>query len=214
MLTMGFRVVCSGPVVSHWLALAAVLLALCRAQQLPPLHVEVPLHELANPNALVKHHDGPGPGSNAAFSIIEAPHGFFVDGSSIAGLNGVYGPRLKRPEDLPDTVRPLIAHLHHVLALGVYRHDSTGWMLANLNSDRQNPPNGGSDAPSDGNEWVFIDPNGVERFGHRGHAQPHARAPRALHPTCVACRVFVGTSWSPGSAIAGSICTAQPTARP
>ena len=153
---------------SLWAISFAKLHILC-VTQLPPLHIEVPLHELANPNALVKHHDGPGEGSHAAFSILEAPHGFFVDGSSITGLNGVYGPRLKRPEDLPSDVRPLIAHLHHVLALGVYRHDSSGWLLANLNSDRQNPPSGGSDAPADGNEWVFIDPSGVERFGHRGH---------------------------------------------
>ena len=66
-------------------AVLAVLLSLAAAQ-------------LVGPGALVM--GGGGRGGSASFgshsySIHEAPVGFFVDGSSITAMNGIYGPKVR-----------------------------------------------------------------------------------------------------------------------
>ena len=72
------------------------------------------------------------------------PMGYFVSGSSIADLNGVYGPR--QTDELPEYLQP---------ALAVYPHDSgNGWVLAHAIAADGAP------------EWVFVDPAGRDRLGH------------------------------------------------
>ena len=72
------------------------------------------------------------------------PMGYFVSGSSIADLNGVYGPR--QTDALDAYLQP---------ALAAYAHDSgNGWVLAHA-------------ITADGaQEWVFVDPAGRDRLGH------------------------------------------------
>ena len=72
------------------------------------------------------------------------PMGYFVSGSSIADLNGVYGPR--QTDALPGYLQPALAY---------YPHDSgNGWVLAHAMT-------------ADGaQEWVFVDPAGRDRLGH------------------------------------------------
>ena len=72
------------------------------------------------------------------------PMGYFVSGSSIADLNGVYGPR--QTDELPEYLQP---------ALAAYHHDSgNGWVLAHAIAADGAP------------EWVFVDPAGRDRLGH------------------------------------------------
>ena len=80
----------------------------------------------------------------------EAPFGFFVDGSSIPGINGMYGPKL--PHTGTDgQVREIPERLEGQIHLGAYPHDSSGWWLVNLR-------HGFGPEASGGPEWVFIDP--------------------------------------------------------
>lgn len=72
------------------------------------------------------------------------PMGYFVSGSSIADLNGVYGPR--QTDALPEYLQP---------ALAAYPHDSgNGWVLAHAIAADGAP------------EWVLVDPAGRDRLGH------------------------------------------------
>ena len=72
------------------------------------------------------------------------PMGYFVSGSSISDLNGVYGPR--QTDELPEYLQP---------ALAAYHHDSgNGWVLAHAIAADGAP------------EWVFVDPAGRDRLGH------------------------------------------------
>eukprot|EP00946_MAST-07B_sp_MAST-7B-sp1_P004132 g4132.t1 len=123
----------------------------------------------------------------AKAGTLRPPFGFVVDGSSLQELNGVYGPRLprRRPSDgqVVDAP-PAFAEYVHV---GAYAHDSSGWWLVNLRrparhagreEDRESNSDDavqkqGSDETRDSSpltevEWVFVDPNGVERFRHPG----------------------------------------------
>ena len=88
-------------------------------------------------------------------TINNAVNGFFVAGSSITGLNGVYGPLIKTGPDLHSRLPPEIAQDVN-LNIGAYEHDSSGWLLANVKMA------GGA------TEWVFFDPGRAERFAHLG----------------------------------------------
>ena len=93
------------------------------------------------------------------FHIDGPPHGFFIGGSSIDALNGVYGPRL---DDVPPHIAPYVVH-------GAYRHDSgNGYMLAHLRTEG-------------GEEWVIIDPSSRDRFGHPGGAHVPGSGPSWVH---------------------------------
>ena len=54
--------------------------------------------------------------------------GFFVAGSSIDALNGCYGPRLQDTSSLPEA-------LARDVRIGAYRHQSSGWLLAHVQTD-------------------------------------------------------------------------------
>ena len=105
-----------------------------------------------------------GPRSSSSGSSFDtptdAPFGFFVDGSSIPAMNGMYGPKLphRRTDDEIDNLPPpLEGHVY----MGAYQHDSSGWWLVNLG---HSATPGGKAGP----EWVFIDPLGRNRFSHPG----------------------------------------------
>ena len=123
---------------------------------------------------------GPGPGAvatrsrgaargsqNSQFTIGEAPYGFMVDGSTLAPLNGIYGPKMVAGSpDLPP-------HLAPYVSLGLYEHaDGSGWILANLvvqTSKEEGDRAAGAavalpeQAPGS-SEWVFISPTRRHRF--------------------------------------------------
>lgn len=81
----------------------------------------------------------------------KAPLGFFVAGSSIDNLNGVYERAAPGENDITafDTGLNLL-----------YRHDSSGWMLVHLGSE------------DEAGEWIFVDDLFRDRFGQPGKAHP------------------------------------------
>merc|ERR1740124_1539584 len=90
------------------------------------------------------------------------PMGYFVSGSSIADLNGVYGPR-QTADALPAYLQP---------ALAAYPHESdNGWVLAHAIT-----------AAGD-QEWGFVDPAGRDRAWRWHQLAPLApRASRRRQP--------------------------------
>ena len=117
-------------------AAVALLLAAASAQQ------------LVGPGGMTPYSGGGGGRRFGGYvTIRDAVNGFFVAGSSIDDLNGVYGPRLTDLSALP-------AEVARDVQIGAYAHASSGWILANVRQD------GG------GTEWVFFDRSNAERFAH------------------------------------------------
>ena len=82
--------------------------------------------------------------------------GFFVGGSTLWGVNGVY----VRRETLPHEKMEL-----HSFQLA-YENEITGWFMALVDAPG---PEKRYRAYGDGrSEWLFIDPDGKDRFGHKG----------------------------------------------
>ena len=94
----------------------------------------------------------------------DAPLGFFVGGSTLEALNGVYGPRIdpRNPEALEHLQQKenLGEFAEYAKGgLGAYRHDHSGWWLVHA-----------ALAPgSEHSEWVFVDEAGQRRFRHDGN---------------------------------------------
>ncbi|KAL1496579.1 hypothetical protein AB1Y20_014184 [Prymnesium parvum] len=81
--------------------------------------------------------------------VSEPPVGFFIAGSSLLRMNGVYGPRLPAhavAEQWPE----LAVGVRH----GAYRGES-GWWLVHLQGEERE-------------EWVLIDEAARDRFAHEG----------------------------------------------
>ena len=108
-----------------------------------------------------------GPGAVAPYSgggqrarrygyVRDPAAGFFVTGSTLRGLNGVYQKRSGVP-----------GHIHGGRSWAyAYEHQSSGWWmgLVQLGHPRPTEPHiAGKDS-----EWVIVDGNGVQRFGHEG----------------------------------------------
>eukprot|EP00941_MAST-03F_sp_MAST-3F-sp1_P003320 g3320.t1 len=106
---------------------------------------------LVGPGAMTQYEGRPGRQRTTGYvRVSKAPDGFFVAGSSIKELCGLYG----RVSSIPKR----LAKLHkYQLA---YKHDQENWYMALV------------EAPMDykGNEaeWLFIDPDGRDRFSHIG----------------------------------------------
>eukprot|EP00929_Paragymnodinium_shiwhaense_P081220 TRINITY_DN42455_c0_g1_i1.p1 TRINITY_DN42455_c0_g1~~TRINITY_DN42455_c0_g1_i1.p1 ORF type:complete len:1097 (-),score=273.11 TRINITY_DN42455_c0_g1_i1:353-3589(-) len=116
-------------------------------------------------------------------TVREPAKGFFVAGSSVDGMNGIYAPT-RAGAHIGAHRRPRL----------VYRNDTSGWLLAFLDAPPKHRSStsgygsayrgldqrarrlrtalGGHSSEDDSddpeNEWVFIDPRGQERLGHKG----------------------------------------------
>lgn len=100
--------------------------------------------------------------------VRDASKGFFIAGSSIKHMNGIF----ERSEGLPRKCnRVPIYYKDGVLA---YRQEITGWHMALVDAT---PPGQEQDGrPTDGEgrktasatEWVFFDRDGNARFRHKG----------------------------------------------
>jgi len=98
---------------------------------------------------------GGAAGARRQYGVVREPAlGFFVGGSNINELNGLYS----RVERIPRDVK-------HTFQLA-YRHEQTGWLMGLVNK------------PEDGryevvghhdSEWVLIDDKFQDRFGHEGN---------------------------------------------
>lgn len=124
---------------------------------------------LLNPGTLTEY-EGPSRSSRRSRGTVrvrDPAHGFFVAGSSIDELNGIFG-RVRT-----EHVRFLSVRRPMRLA---YRHDKTGWLMVLVDvdpeemedSDEDKDPwmRGGQERCD--TQWRFIDDKGVDRFRHKG----------------------------------------------
>ena len=82
--------------------------------------------------------------------VNKSPDGFFVAGSALEGINGLYG-RVK-------TVPQRLAKSHSFQL--AYKHDQSNWYMALVECPLDHMGNKA--------EWLFIDDEGRDRFAHVG----------------------------------------------
>jgi len=132
---------------------------------------------LARQDALAPYSGGRSrPKTRGYVTVREPAKGFFIAGSNIDDMNGIYAAI--RPDNLKIRRQVQVA----------YRNDSSGWTMALVKAppqtanlrrrrqlDKSRLPAGvlpdssdSDDAYSDKFEWIFMDPLGRERFAHKG----------------------------------------------
>ena len=125
------------------------------------------LNQVVAPDGVAIRRERRAGGSRAHFGIGTPPFGFLLDGSSVPGVNGIYGPRLPHvgpdgvEQDVPEALKPL-------LHLGAYRHDSSGWWLVSLRDAGESaeapPPSPDEPEPTPG-DGEKADSDGQSRVG-------------------------------------------------
>jgi hypothetical protein len=101
---------------------------------------------LVGPGALSTRGGGGGRGSRGYGRVDEFPVGFFVGGSSLVDMNGLYSQQ---------DVDPMLPH-----ATQLHYKNSHGWSIAYVNAQAEGyQAQGGKDS-----EWLFVDPTMVDRF--------------------------------------------------
>jgi len=104
---------------------------------------------------------GGGSASRGSFdSSNRNPHGFYIDGSSLTTLNGIYGPRSSEEvfDDWPGMGMRAGGDNREPEGMFVFEHDHGGWVLARV------PSNQGEISDERGFEWVLVDTVDEERF--------------------------------------------------
>ena len=110
---------------------------------------------LVGPGAVSPYSGGRRGRARGYTTVRDPSHGFYVGGSSIDELNGLYG-RI-------NSIHHPTIHTEFHLA---YKHDYHNWFLCLV---KANPNN--KEYETVGNkksEWVFIDDGGNDIFGHEG----------------------------------------------
>eukprot|EP00667_Euglena_gracilis_P021081 EG_transcript_22971 len=107
---------------------------------------------LVGPGALTPYGGPPRGGPSGWGFVGHWPEGFFIGGSSLPGMNGLY-------------FRDSVDHRHTPHAAEhLYRNPYSGWSIAYVNARfEEYQPVGGLDS-----EWLLVDDAGRDRFGHRG----------------------------------------------
>jgi tetratricopeptide (TPR) repeat protein len=129
---------------------AAVLLTVC--------HVGVSAHQVSAGGGVAPYTGG-GSRQRGFGYVSDAAFGFFVAGSSLTNMNGVY-MRIQ-PDKIPDHIRHKWQYAYH--------NDHSGWFMGLVGAPDGNmvpkpyEPVGGKST-----EWVIIDEQGNDRFGHVG----------------------------------------------
>jgi tetratricopeptide (TPR) repeat protein len=111
---------------------------------------------LVGPGGMVPHSGGGGRRRHGGYVRVQDPAvGFFISGSSIKAMNGLYR-RINR-------VRKATIHNEFHLA---YEHLRNNWMMALVKGPNDDyTPVGGEES-----EWVIVDPYGTDQFGHKGNS--------------------------------------------
>eukprot|EP00756_Hemistasia_phaeocysticola_P033139 Hpha_TRINITY_DN16450_c0_g1::TRINITY_DN16450_c0_g1_i2::g.163824::m.163824 len=113
---------------------------------------------LVGPGAMTPYGGGGRRRQRGTCVVREPACGFFIAGSSIEDMNGIYGRVARVPNSLKHE------------ALLSYKHDHTQWWMVLV--DRSNPDEedtGGSGRYGElDREWIFLDDRGGERFKHEG----------------------------------------------
>ncbi|CAD7967045.1 unnamed protein product [Amoebophrya sp. A120] len=126
--------------------------------------------QLVGPGGMVPYGSGGG-GRRVSYGVVrDASKGFFVGGSAIEDLNGVY----ERVGGLPRNSKHV--GIHYKDGSLTYLNEATGWFMAMVDASPDDGQDPGVD-PMTGEpkrkiasrtEWVFIDENGKDRFWHEG----------------------------------------------
>ena len=117
---------------------------------------------LVGPGAMRPYSPGGGGRRHGGYVRVQDPAvGFYIGGSSIKALNGLYG----RVEHVSN---PLLYQL-------AYRNDESGWFMAMTKGGERDaaerPAQEGEPAPpTRPSEWLFFERDGRERFSHEGNS--------------------------------------------
>ena len=127
----------------------------------------VPAHKATPPASMPRHFSSSrgglasfGGGSFVSTMTDQPPSGFFVAGSSLEQLNGLYS-KLS-----PTNVHLLSAEGHNHLFRWAYRHEDSGWIIGNVRA-RDYEAIGGRTT-----EWVIVDAEQRDRFAHTAALSP------------------------------------------
>ena len=109
--------------------------------------------QLVGPGGMVEYSGGGG-ARRGWGTVSEPAAGFFVAGSTLKALNGVYAR--EHPERVDRVCNRRACQLAYV-------NHASGWTLA-----LAEPPDGYDATGGRSTEWVFVDRKGRDAFGHRG----------------------------------------------
>ena len=125
---------------------------------------------MVGPGAVTPYSGGGGRQRGTGY-VRDPAAGFFVTGSTIRGMNGVY----RRVQSLPE-------HEQHEWHFA-YKHQSSGWVmgLALAPTADNGQPAPYETAGGKGTEWLFCDDEKVDRFGHVGDTVIPGAGPKWAH---------------------------------
>ena len=135
--------------------LGAALLAVLRQQ--PLCHGQ----HVVGPGGVTPYSGGGARRSGGWGYVRDPAEGFFVAGSSIKEMNGVY----KRVEKVPSAIPHTFHYAYRKWPYGS-EDDMRSWHMALVKSP--GPDDGYEAVGSHESEWLFIDSDHRDRFGHEG----------------------------------------------
>ena len=119
-------------------------------------------NSLVGPGAMRPYSPSGGGRRHGGYVRVQDPAvGFYIGGSSLSTLNGLYE-------------RNGVLEEQHVYQLA-YRHDQSGWYMALTKGAERGVPSASPEAsaaapPTRPSEWLFFDSDGNERFTHDGQS--------------------------------------------
>ncbi|CAK9013571.1 unnamed protein product [Durusdinium trenchii] len=131
-------------------------------------------NSLVGPGAVGSYQGGGGGRRFGGFArVTDPPVGFFLGGSSIRDMNGLYSREHRVPNGFS-----------HTFTFS-YRHDYTGWRLCLVGAPEDVKRSSGRQT-----EWVLIDPDRADRFRHdgdqlipgSGHRWSHVHRTKSAQP--------------------------------
>eukprot|EP01062_Namystynia_karyoxenos_P007276 TRINITY_DN12559_c0_g1_i1.p2 TRINITY_DN12559_c0_g1~~TRINITY_DN12559_c0_g1_i1.p2 ORF type:complete len:936 (+),score=296.76 TRINITY_DN12559_c0_g1_i1:116-2809(+) len=110
---------------------------------------------LVGPGALTPYSGGGRRRSRGTCVVREPACGFFIAGSSLEDMNGIYG-----------RVHRVSTRLKHNVLLA-YKHDHSGWFMVLVDRSSEDGADSGKFGDME-REWLLVDETAVDRFSHEG----------------------------------------------
>jgi len=118
---------------------------------------------VVGPGGVTPYSGGGGRRSGGYGTVRDPPAGFFVAGSSIKDMNGVY----VRVENIPSSIDHKFHYAYRKWPVDK-RDDMSGWHMALVKCDEETAEKYECTDTSKNSEWLIIDPARKDRFGHEG----------------------------------------------
>ena len=118
---------------------------------------------VVGPGGVTPYSGGGGRRSGGYGTVRDPPAGFFVGGSSIKDMNGVY----ERGGQIPSSIDHKFHYAYRKWDISK-QDDMTGWHMALVKCDEATTAKYECSDPSKQSEWLFIDTARADRFGHEG----------------------------------------------